>query len=138
MNTTESMVRLAGALHFAVLIASALVPRALDWKRNLSLLHPFLRKLFWVYGVFIVLTIISFGLLAVFFPSRLASDDSLGRAIAGVIAIFWLARLSVQFFVFDPEPFLTNWFYKVGYHTLTLVFILFVIVFGSAALGFRL
>ena len=137
MNTLESMVRLGGALHFAVLIASGLVPRALDWRRNLALLHPFLRRLFWVYGAFIVLTIISFGLLALLFAPRLTSGDSLGRAVAAVIAVFWFARLGVQLFVFDARPFLTNFFYKAGYHALTLVFILFVVVFGLVAFGVR-
>jgi hypothetical protein len=121
-------------MHFAVLLASALTPRALDWRSNLASLHPFLRRLFWVYGSFIVLVIVSFGTLTLLFAPRLASGDELGSALAAVIAVFWLARLGVQLFVFDARPFLTNWFYKTGYHALTLVFIFFVLVFGSAAL----
>ena len=49
---------LGGLLHFVVLIASALTPRVLDWRANLATLHPFLRRLFWVYGGFIVLVIV--------------------------------------------------------------------------------
>jgi hypothetical protein len=137
MKTLELLVRCAGALHFVVLIASALTPRALDWRQNLAVLHPFLRKLFWVYGAFIVLTIVSFGTLSLVFAARLASGDELGRALAAVIALFWLARLGVQLFVFDARPFLTTWFYKAGYHALTFVFVVLALVFGGAALGVR-
>ena len=134
MKTLEISLRCAGLLHFAILLASALTPRALDWRSNLASLHPFLRRLFWVFGAFIVLVIVSFGVLTLLFAPRLASGDELGSALAAVIAVFWLARLGVQLFVFDARPFLTNWFYRTGYHALTLVFILFVIVFGAAAL----
>jgi len=134
MKMLELSLRCAGALHFAVLVASALTPRALDWRGNLARLHPFLRSLFWVYGSFIVLVIISFGTVTLMFTPRLAAGDPFARAFASVVAVFWLARLAVQLFVFDARPFLTNWFYKTGYHALTLVFILFVAVFGYAAL----
>lgn len=138
MKTLELALRCAGALHFAVLIASALTPGALDWRKNLALLHPFLRRLFWVYGAFIVLVILSFGTLTMVFAGQLAAGDGLSRGFAAMVAIFWLARLVVQLFVFDARPFLTNWFYKAGYHALTIVFIVFVLVFGWAAMGGRL
>jgi hypothetical protein len=54
------LLQLAGFLQLSILIASALVPRVLDWRRNLAGLNAFLRKLFWVYGIFIVLVIIGF------------------------------------------------------------------------------
>src|SRR4029079_16580481 len=44
----------AGTLQWSILIASALTPLILNWRTNLATLHPFLRKLFWVYGAFIV------------------------------------------------------------------------------------
>ena len=138
MKTLEISLRFAAALHFAVLIASALTPGALDWKSNLATLHPFLRKLFWVYGGFIVLVIVSFGTLTMLFARQLVEGDGLSRGFAAMVAVFWLARLGVQLFVFDARPFLTNWFYKAGYHALTLVFIVFVLVFGWVAMGDRL
>lgn len=129
----ELLIQLAGLLHFAILIASALTPRALDWRGNLAVLHPFLRRLFWVYGCFIVLVIVAFGTLTVAFSSRLVAGDPLARALAAFVAVFWLARLGVQLFVFDARPFLTTWIYKCGYHALTVVFALLVLVFGWAA-----
>jgi hypothetical protein len=134
MNHLEIFLRIAGCLHFAVLVASALTPGALDWRGNLATLHPFLRRLFWVYGAFIVLVIIAFGTLTLWHSHALVEGTPLARSVCLFIGVFWLARLFVQLFVFDARPFLTNWFYKIGYHSLTVVFIYFVTVYGMAAL----
>lgn len=135
MNHLETFLRIGGCLHFGILIASASTPRALDWRKNLAPLHPFLRKLFWVYGAFIVLVIISFGTITLLYSRELAAGTPLARALCAFIGIFWFARLLVQFFVFDARQFLTNWFYKIGYHSLTFVFLYFTIVYALAALG---
>ena len=60
----STLIFVGGILHFGILIASAMVPSALDWKASLSRLDPLFRQLVWVHGVFIVLVIIGFGLLA--------------------------------------------------------------------------
>ena len=131
----KSQLIVGGLLHFAVLIASATTPRVLDWRANLAALHPFLRRLFWVYGFFIVLTIVSFGTLTLARADDLASATPLARSVCAVIAIFWLARLMVQFFVFDARPFLTTAFRRVGHHGLTLLFGALVFIYGCAALN---
>jgi hypothetical protein len=131
----KSVLIIGGLLHFVILIASALTPRVLDWRENLATLHPFLRRLFWVYGAFIVLTVISFGILTLFRTDELASGTPLARSVCAMIAIFWLARLGVQFFVFDARPFLTTAFLRVGYHGLTILFIALVFIYGCVALN---
>jgi hypothetical protein len=128
------MLEIAGLLHFTILIASALVPRVLDWRANLATLHPFLRRLFWVYGVFIVLTIIGFGTLTLLDSAAMATHEPVARSLAAFIAIFWLARLIVQLFVFDCRDFLTTPLLKIGYHGLTLLFIYLSFIYGYVAL----
>ena len=135
MSRLEMALRVAGVLHFAILLASALTPCALDWRKNLAPLHPFLRRLFWVYGAFIVLVIVNFGALTLTHADAMAAGLPMARALCTFIALFWLARLGVQFFVFDPGPFLANWFYKIGYHGLTVVFAYFVVVYGWVVLA---
>jgi len=135
MNTPINLLRLAGILHFCILIASALVPRVLDWRSNLATLNVFLRRLFWVYGVFVVLMIIGLGTLTLLNAQAMAAGDPVARTLAGFIAIFWLARLAVQFFVFDAGAYLTNWLLKIGYHCLTPVFTYFVVIYTWAALA---
>ena len=127
---------LAGIAHFGILIASANAPKALNWKETLKPLPKLMRQMFWVYGWFIVLMIISFGTITLVHAETLAhpGETPIARWVSGMIALFWFVRLMVQFFVFDATPFLTNWFYKIGYHGLTLVFIFLVAVYGWAAL----
>jgi len=127
------LLQLAGFLQLSILIASALVPRVLDWRRNLAGLNSFLRKLFWVYGIFIVLVIIGFAALTLLHAAAMASGQPVARSVCVLIAIFWAARLVVQIGVFDARPFLTTWFYKVGYHTLTLIFLYLVLIYAWAA-----
>jgi hypothetical protein len=131
----KTLLLLGGLLHFVILIASALTPRVLDWRANLAALNPFLRRLFWVYGCFIVLVIISFGVLTLWHADELASGAALARSVCAIIAIFWLARLAVQFFVFDATSFLTTTFLRLGYHGLTFLFTALVFIYGSAALN---
>jgi hypothetical protein len=130
----EQLVLIGGGLHFVILIASALTPRVLNWKRELGLLNPFLRRLFWVYGVFIVLTIIGLGAISLACAPEIASGTPLGRAFSGFAAIFWGARLAVQFFVFDARPYLTHWILKAGYHGLTVLFATLVGIYSWVAL----
>ena len=131
----KSFLILGGLLHFVILIASALTPRLLDWRANLATLHPFLRRLFWVYGAFIVLVIVSFGTVTLLRTNELSLATPLARSVCAIIAIFWLARLAVQFFVFDARPFLTTAFRRVGYHGLTFLFSALVFIYGCAALN---
>jgi len=135
MKKLELLLQIAGVMQFAILIASGLVPRVFDWRANLASLHPFLRRLFWVYGVFIVMTIIAFGTLTLFHADAMAGGDPTARSLCAFIAIFWLARLAVQWFVFDCTDFLTNAFLKAGYNALTLAFIYLTGVYGWAAIS---
>ena len=128
------LLQIAAALQLSILIASVLTPRVLDWRRSLAVLHPFLRKLFWVYGVFIVMVIIAFATLTFLHADAMAAHEPIARSVCAFIAIFWAARLFVQFAVFDPKPFLTNWFYRFGYHALTIIFAFLTFVYGRAAL----
>ena len=132
--TLHHVLLLAGAAHFAILIASALVPKVLDWKTTLQPLAPFLRTLFWVYGVFIVLTIISFGVLTLRHADAMAAGEPVARTVAAVIAVFWGARLMVQLFIFDARPWLTTAWLRLGYHLLTVAFIFMAAIYSWAAL----
>jgi hypothetical protein len=130
----KTLIQLGGVVQFGILIASALTPGVLEWRRHLVAVPALLRQLFWVYGSFIVFVIVSFGTISLAYPSALASGEPLARAMCGMIAIFWSARLAVQWFVFEATPFLTNPFLKLGYHVLTLAFIALTLIYGCAAI----
>jgi len=131
---TVHLIQLGAILHFGILIASALVPGTMKWRDELQKLPALLRHLIWVHGAFIVLTIIGFGALSLGYAKALADGSAFSRAVAGFIAIFWLARLALQVFVLDAKPYLTRAALVVGYHGLTAVFTTLVLVYGYAAL----
>ena len=129
----ELLIFAGGVLHFGILIASAMVPEVLDWKGSLAKLDGLFRQLVWVHGAFIVLVIIGFGLLSVALADDLASGTPLARGMCLFIALFWAARLVVQFFVFDAKPYLKTTLLKAGYHGLTVVFIYISVIYALAA-----
>ncbi len=131
---TKTLVYLAGISHFGILIASSLAPFALNWKESLKPLPKLLRRMFWVYGGFIVMMIVGFGTLTLIFADDLSHGTPLARGICTMIALFWGVRLGVQFFVFDARPYLTRPLYRYGYHALTCVFIFLTITYGFLAL----
>jgi len=100
---------------------------------ELAKLAPFLRRMFWVYGAFIFLCIASLGVISAVNYSELTAGGTLARSFCAFTAVFWGLRLLTQFFVFDASEYLTSWFYKAGYHGLTLVFIYQVAVYGYFA-----
>ena len=135
MPSLTTLLRVGGALHFAVLTASAMVPRVLEWRAELGRLSPFSRRHIWVLGAFVVLTIAGFGVLTLVHANELASGTPLARSFCGFVAFFWLARLGVQALVFDAAPLLATALRKLGYHFLTAVFTYFTLVYGWAALA---
>ena len=133
MNLSQ-LIFLGGILHVGILLASANVPRALEWKHSLRGLDRLFRQLIWVHGAFIVLVIIGFGVLSLTFPTELGSGSPLARGVCLFISLFWASRLAVQLFVFDAKTYLSSALLKVGYHGLTVVFVYHAVVYGCAAL----
>jgi len=120
-----------GIGHFSVLIASALVPIRLEWKQRLAELPPLVRQLFWVYGGYVVFTIISLGAISSLYANDLAQRTPLARCFCAYAALFWGARLALQP-ILSARPFLTTGWLRAGYHTLSVLFASFTFVFGWA------
>jgi hypothetical protein len=128
----STMIAWAGAGQLCVLVASILVPIRLEWRTRLADLPPLVRQLFWVYGGYVVLSIISLGTICLMCSNELASGTGLGRAVCTYAALFWGIRLSLQPF-FDARPFLTTWWLRGGYHLLSVLFATFTLILGWAA-----
>ncbi len=121
-----------GIGQLGVLVASALVPVRLDWRNTLNPLPPLVRQLFWVYGGYVVLGIISLGLITAINAEELAAGGRLARSYCVFGAAFWGIRLALQPFL-QARPFLTTWWLHAGYHLLTILFLTFTAVFLWAA-----
>jgi hypothetical protein len=126
------LIRLAGAGQLSVLVASALVPLRLKWRRDLATLPTLHRQLYWTYGGYVVLGIVALGGISLTCADELATGTRLARAVCMYGAAFWGVRLGLQA-VFDVRPHLTAWWLAAGYRVLTLLFLFFTVVYGFAA-----
>ncbi len=119
----------AGVGQLSVLVASSLVPVRLQWQSVLAPLPVLVRQLFWVYGGYVVLSIISLGIISIVCAEELATGSLLARAFCAYVTLFWGIRLSLQPFL-DAKPFLTTWWLRMGYHVLTILFASITVIFG--------
>lgn len=130
----ETLILIGGVLHLATLLGSAQVPKEMNFKEELPKLSSLMRHWVLTAGGYIVLNILAFGLVSIFLPQQLVSGDILARTVCGFIAVFWGIRLVIQLFLFDAKPYLRNWFLKLGFHGLTVVFLYQTVVYGWAAI----
>ncbi len=122
---------IGAAGHFLVLAASFQVPKQLDWDTDLESLQPLNRKLMWTYGGFIVLTIVSFGVLTVVFHDQFVAGTPLALGLCAMVAVFWSARILVDTFYFSHDDWPEGVEFVVGHALLTSLFLLLVVIYGG-------
>ncbi len=132
-NDVPTLVFLAGAAHLGILIASALVPFRLSWRKELAVLSTLHRQMYWVYGGYVVLAIVAFAAISMMNAEEIAGGSGLARGFCLYVAIFWAVRVCLQL-VFDVKAHLTTWWLKAGYHLLTVLFLCFTVLYGWLAL----
>jgi len=131
-STLTLLLKLAGLLHLGLLCAGLLMPRVVGLRVHLATLPRFIRRLFWVYYVFIGLCLVGFGLLTFTLAGTLAEGSTLARALCLFLAAFWSLRLIAATVVFDLSPYLTNVYRRIGYHAINLVFVYLPVVYVLA------
>jgi len=132
-STLTLLLQIAGILHLGLLGAGLMMPGVVNLGAHLRALPPFIRRLFWVYYIFIGLCLISFGCLSFTLAGTLAQGSALARALCGFFAAFWTLRLFAAMFIFDLRPYLMNRYRRVGYHATNLVFAYLPVVYLLAA-----
>lgn len=75
----------AGCGQLCVLIASSLVPFVMKWQMTFEALPKLHQQLYWVYGGYVVLAIISLGVISIINPAELASGSPLSRCVCAYI-----------------------------------------------------
>jgi len=129
MNINHLLI-LAGVGQICLVIGSMAIPKILGWRVELAKVNPFLKHIFWVYAIYILLTNFSFGLLSVFAPETLTDGSKLASIVTGFICIYWLSRFLIQFFYFDRTNFPNGFIYKIAEIILVLLFAFLTAVYG--------
>ena len=97
--TLSNAIFLAGIGQLGVLVATALVPLQLNWKSELACLPKLHQQMYWVYGGYIVLGIVSLGTICLVCHEELAQRQSARSGVlllrAGVLGYPLVATGSV-------------------------------------------
>lgn len=136
MNRTWIM--LAGLAHLGLVAVGSQVPRAFRWKEELARLGPANRRLFWVYGVFIVLANIGFGALSMAYAGEVAAGRGVAGGFALFLGVYWTARLVTQYAVFSTPDFPEEGRRPLVKHGMGLLFLLMSAVYYAAFIQGRL
>jgi hypothetical protein len=124
-------IQVAGGIQLAIILANAPLPRKLQVRRHLAPLPRFVRQVFYVHWIYIVLTLGLFSALCLAFSAQMAGASFLGRFLSGYMALFWLLRLALQLTYYDREIRRANRWLDAAY---VVALVLLVGIFGGAAL----
>jgi hypothetical protein len=101
--TIQTHLQIVGASLILLGAANVFLPRHFNWKRDLTAVPLFTRRVFWVHLAFLVITLELFGWSTLLNAHALLEPGPLSRTMLAGMAIFWWIRLFFQFFVYEPE-----------------------------------
>jgi hypothetical protein len=132
MNGTlmKAMIWAAGCVHLGIMAANVPLPGRLKVRERLAGVPRFVRQIFYVHWVYIVIVLGLFAALCFGFAAELAGESGLGRFLSGFMAGFWLLRIVLQIFYYDPKIRRENRALDFLYLASLMVL---VVVFGVAA-----
>jgi len=123
---------LAGLIHVCMIGAQIPLSRLLHFKENLSKVTPIIRQIFIVHYIYIALYLLTFSVLCLLFAPLLVSGTDIGKSLSGFMALFWILRIFIQLFYYDPEIKKKN---RLGHVFFTSCFVFLSLVFTLSALG---
>src|SRR5690349_5146081 len=104
------LLRIAGVLLLLLAIVNLFVPKRCGWAEDLPRMSLLNRQIFVVHAAFIVLMILLMSAVTLALPHDLMAPSRLSRAVLAGMAIFWFARLLVQWFYYDQTIWRGNRF----------------------------
>ena len=128
----RTLVFLAGVGQILLALASLAIPRALRWEEETAKLRPLLRQMFWTYGAYILCTNLAFGLVSAFAPAWLLDGSPLAAAVTGFMALYWGARVVIQFTYFDRSDAPPGAHVRLAEAGLVALFVYLALVYGAA------
>ena len=133
MNGTlmKEAIWVAGAIHVGIVTANVPLPERLKVREQLAGVPRFVRQIFYVHWIYIVIVLGLFAALCFGFAPDLAGGSVLGRFLSAFIAGFWLLRIVLQVLYFDLEVRREN---RVLDSMYLASLVLLVVVFGTAVL----
>lgn len=101
MRVMIELIVLAGAVQLIIAASNIAVRRMLKPANELARVSPMIRQIYFIHWIYIMFVVVVFAALSFAFAPVLASGLPLARFLCAVMALFWLARLPIQFFYYD-------------------------------------
>lgn len=125
----------AAVLQIALALAHLAFPARFRWKEEAARMSRLNEQIFHVHTFFVCLTLVLFGVWTLLLADDLAFGDE--RILASGIAVFWLARLYAQWFVYDSALWRGKKFETAMHICFSFLWIFLSGTYGAAAcLGF--
>ena len=96
------LIWVAGAIQAGIVLVNGILPGRLQVREKVRPLPTFIRQIFYVHWIYIVLIVGLFSTLCFGFAHELTSIR-LGRLLCGFMGAFWLLRIMLQWFYYDRE-----------------------------------
>jgi hypothetical protein len=93
--------RIVGCMLLALAGMHVFLPGRLNWNEELRHVSLLNRQIFLVHTFFIALVLTMMGVLSLFCGGLLLAGSPLSHVVLGGLALFWITRLVVQWFVYD-------------------------------------
>jgi hypothetical protein len=120
----------AGLVHLGIIAANIPLPGRLRVREHLAGVPRFVRQIFYVHWIYIVIVLGMFAALCLGFAGDLAGGSALGRFLSSFLCGFWLLRIVLQVVYYDPQIRREN----RGLDSLYMgALSLLVVIFGMAA-----
>jgi hypothetical protein len=94
---------MAGVVHLGIIAANIPLPGRLRVREHLAGVPGFVRQIFYVHWIYIVIVLGLFAALCFGFARELAGASGMGRFLSGFMAGFWGLRIVLQLFFYDRE-----------------------------------
>lgn len=119
---------IAGFLLILLAAFHAIFPRYFKWEAELLPLSLINRQMFYIHTFFIALSLLLMGLLCITSAQQLYSTP-FGKKVSAGLAVFWIARLAIQFFGYSSELWKGKKFETAMHLLFSLLWIYFSFVF---------
>ena len=130
--TIRLHLQIIGALLIVLGASHGLFGRYFGWKEELERLSLLARQVFLVHNFFIALLLVLLGLGSLFYPETLLEPAPLSRVLLTGILVFWICRMLVQWFIYDPAIWRGRRFFTFMHVIFSLFWIYAVITYGLA------
>jgi hypothetical protein len=133
----HTLLILAGLGQLVLVAGSLFIPRVLRWREETAKLRLLTRQVFWTYAGYIWATNAAFGLLSALAPDWLLDDAPIAQAVRVYMALYWTARVVIQFVYFDRADTPQGRVFMLTEVALVGLFIYLALVYSAIALGVR-